>query len=296
MAADGIEVAEFLRKHLKKDKVILLGHSWGSILGIHMAKARPDLFYAYVGTGQVADMNASQKLSYAYVLDKARAAKDEKAVAKLQGIGPPPFDTMDKIVTFFTTLPDYESASDQKAIASLGSALTAPDFSLRDVVNLVRGFMTVPTFAVYREMLSADLRSQATGFDIPIFFFQGSEDARTQLSVAREYFDVIHAPRKEFVVLEGGGHFAVWTMRDQVLRELLARVRPLLLAATPEPQRAVRGHAMDILVRRQQRELMPDRELGQQRIDRGDLNATSPATVAKLGRVDMVLAIRHQER
>ena len=55
MAQDGIELTQFLREHLQKDKIIIVGHSWGTILGIHMVKARPDLFYAYVGAGQEAE-------------------------------------------------------------------------------------------------------------------------------------------------------------------------------------------------------------------------------------------------
>ena len=55
MTQDGVELAELLRKQLQKDKIVLVGHSWGSILGVHMVKARPELFYAFVGTGQVGD-------------------------------------------------------------------------------------------------------------------------------------------------------------------------------------------------------------------------------------------------
>jgi pimeloyl-ACP methyl ester carboxylesterase len=53
MPHDGVEVAEYLRAHLHKDKIVLIGHSWGSFLGIQIVKQRPDLFYAFVGTGQV---------------------------------------------------------------------------------------------------------------------------------------------------------------------------------------------------------------------------------------------------
>jgi pimeloyl-ACP methyl ester carboxylesterase len=53
MTQDGVEVAEYLRAHLHKDKIVLIGHSWGSFLGIQIVKQRPDLFYAFVGTGQV---------------------------------------------------------------------------------------------------------------------------------------------------------------------------------------------------------------------------------------------------
>ena len=58
MVQDGVELAELLSKRLQKDKIVLVGHSWGSILGVFMAKARPELFYAFVGTGQVADPTA----------------------------------------------------------------------------------------------------------------------------------------------------------------------------------------------------------------------------------------------
>ncbi len=55
MAQDGIELAEYLRQRLGKDKIILVAHSFGSIIGLKMVRTNPDLFYAYVGTGQVAD-------------------------------------------------------------------------------------------------------------------------------------------------------------------------------------------------------------------------------------------------
>jgi len=230
MAQDGIEVSEFLRNRLHKDKIILLGFSWGSILGIHMAKQRPDLFHAYIGTGQIGDMPRSVRLGYARVLDKARSANDKKAVKALEGIGPPPFDNMDKVVLYFRTLGSYEVESDRTTPA-FGAPFTAPNYSLWDIVNLIRGFAVVPTWRIYNEMLSADLSSLGPDFKIPIFFFQGAEDERAPASLAKEYFGKINAPHKEFVLFEGGGHFAVWSMSDRFLRELVHRVRPL--AAQP---------------------------------------------------------------
>ena len=61
MTQDGVELAEYLRTHLQKDRIVLVGHSWGSFLGIHMAKQRPDLFSAYVGTGQVVGRTTFEK-------------------------------------------------------------------------------------------------------------------------------------------------------------------------------------------------------------------------------------------
>ena len=53
MLSDGIELSEYLVKHLGKRKIILFGSSWGSVLGVKMATKRPDLYYAYVGHAQV---------------------------------------------------------------------------------------------------------------------------------------------------------------------------------------------------------------------------------------------------
>ena len=224
MTQDGIEVSEFLANHLHKDKIILLGFSWGSLLGIHMIKQRPDLFFAYVGTGQVSNMPKAQQMSYAYVMEKARAANDAKAVKTLESIGPPPFDSMEKTLVFFRTLEKYECESDRNAGVGV---FTAPNYSLWDIYNLFKRFARVPTFGVYHEMLSADLSSLEPDFQISIFFFQGAEDERTPAPLAKQYFDYIRAPQKGFVLLDGGGHFAILSMCDRFLKELVTGVRPV---------------------------------------------------------------------
>ena len=91
MVLDGIELAEWLRKRLQKDKLILLGHSMGSIVGVAMAKRRPNLFEAYVGTEQVVTMARNERKSYEMMLARLRAAGDEKNIRLLERIGPPPY-------------------------------------------------------------------------------------------------------------------------------------------------------------------------------------------------------------
>jgi len=229
MAQDGIEVSEFLRGYLHKDKIILLGHSWGSLLGIHMIKQRPDLFYAYVGTGQVANMRRSMQLGYRYVLDKARAAGDKQAVTELENLGPPPYDKFEKVGVHFKWLGKYEAESDKLAESEiLGRVLFgAPNLSVADAYNRDRGFFRIPTWTLYQELLNADLTSFSTDFQVPVFFFQGRDDEVTAASLAEEYLGKINAPHKEYVPFEGAGHFAVWTVPDRFSNELVARVRPL---------------------------------------------------------------------
>ena len=228
MTQDGIEVAEFLRRHLNKEKVILLGHSWGSILGVHMAKQRPDLFFAYVGTGQATNMPRSQQMSYAHVLDEARRQNDSKTVQSLESIGPPPFDGLKKVAVYFSDLGAYESESDRFAQSALIGRATfnAPNFSIRDIYNRKKGFEQIPTWQLYQEMLSTDLSSLGYEFKVPVYFFQGAQDDVTETSLVQEYVDKISAPHKEVVLFQDAGHFAVWTMPDRFLEELIRRVRP----------------------------------------------------------------------
>ncbi|HYS85005.1 MAG TPA: alpha/beta fold hydrolase [Bradyrhizobium sp.] len=226
MAQDGIEVAEFLRTHLHKDKIVLLGHSWGSILGIEMARKRPDLFYAYVGTGQVGDMPRSLQIGYAHALQRARATDDADAVKELESIGAPPFDSLEEVERYFKVLETYEAESDRTAVSSSGLLIfAAPGFSLWDIYNRFRGLSGIPTWRLYKEILAADPSSSGLDFKIPVFFFQGSEDDVTPAPLVADYFEKILAPHKEMVLFEGEGHFVVWSAPAGFLHELVTRVR-----------------------------------------------------------------------
>jgi pimeloyl-ACP methyl ester carboxylesterase len=96
MIEDGAEVADYARSRLGQKKIILLGHSWGSVLGVYIIKRHPELFSAYVETGQIvrwADDTASE---YAYTLARLSADDKDSAVAELRRLGPPPYKTARK--------------------------------------------------------------------------------------------------------------------------------------------------------------------------------------------------------
>jgi pimeloyl-ACP methyl ester carboxylesterase len=226
MTQDGIEVAEFLRTHLKQDKVILLGHSWGSILGVNMVKRRPDLFHAFVGTGQVSDLPASLSKEYTQILERARAGNDVVTVRKLTEIGPPPFTNLNQVAVFFDRVGIYQPASDNAAMDELKRSLLSPvpDYTLADEMNRFKGFSSVPTWTLYQEMLGTKLTALGPEFGVPVFFFHGSDDPVTHASFMSEYFAGIKAPHKEMVLLEGGGHFAVWSMADRFEKERSSRM------------------------------------------------------------------------
>jgi pimeloyl-ACP methyl ester carboxylesterase len=84
------ELVELLRARFGKEKVVLYGHSWGSVLGILYASRFPDKVAAYVGTGQIGEWAAFESASYPFILAEAESRGHRKAICELRAIGPPP--------------------------------------------------------------------------------------------------------------------------------------------------------------------------------------------------------------
>jgi pimeloyl-ACP methyl ester carboxylesterase len=233
MRDDGIEIVEFLAKHLDKKKIIIVGGSWGSILGIHMAHARPDLFYAYVGLAQMVNMRKNQSASYARVLELARAAGDQQAIGELEKIGPMPWDS-DQIPKWHVyrkwelayqakrvtapsppekISPEYDSPEERTQWAA------ADDFSGAHFFGMT---LSGP-------LEDVDLQALGTEFAIPVFILQGQEDLTALPDLAKAYFDSIKAPLKQFHLVPGTGHEPSATELNLALKVLVEQVRPLAL-------------------------------------------------------------------
>jgi pimeloyl-ACP methyl ester carboxylesterase len=229
MTQDGIEVAEHLRRRFGQEKIALLGHSFGSILGVNMVKRRPELFSVLVGTGQASDLPRSLATEYQRLLASAKAAQDVRTVRELNAIGEPPFSNLKQAGAFFQCAERYQPQADTAAMAELQRSLLSPppNYSLGDEWNRMRGFAVVPTWALYREILSTNLAALGAEFAVPVVLLQGTDDRVTPLVLAEEYFDAIKAPHKELVRIERGGHFAVWSHAGKFGEELAQRVRPL---------------------------------------------------------------------
>jgi pimeloyl-ACP methyl ester carboxylesterase len=206
-SAESIEVTEYLRARLRKDKVVLLGHSWGSILGMHMVHSRPDLFSVYVGTGQVVNLEKDAEAAYPMPIERARALHNATAEQQLVGVGPPPYpiDGLNKYVWVA-----WANELDPPIKGGFSFASVWP--TLENIVAGQRDFRPEAQFSgesLSGEMIDDDLPSLGLKFGLPVVFVQGTENRLTVTALARDYFDRIEAPSKEFVVLDGAGHNAI---------------------------------------------------------------------------------------
>ncbi len=226
MVRDGIELSELLLEMLNQDKLILVGHSWGSRIGVLMAKSRPDLFRAYVGTGQIgADQATTDSASYDALLRKAESIGDARAIRELQEVGHPPWTDGRGFRVQHRWSNMFEKA-DVFLPSTFALALSAPGYSLRDVNDWLEGQSFSAEQLVPQE--GAITTESLTGeFRVPVFVIQGAEDFTTPTSLARIFERSIRAPRKAFVTIEGGGHFAVFMKSDVFLTALVRLVYPL---------------------------------------------------------------------
>lgn len=231
MRDDGIAVTNYVRQRLGQDKVILMGSSWGSILGVYMAKASPSLYHAYVGTAQVVDARRNLVGMYDEVMALAQAAGDQPTVDKLAALGSPPwtdprnfgilrrFDRKYEALT--TDAPPknwWQPAPLYATPQALADAEAADDYSYLQ-------FMGRHGDGMFSKV---DLPAMGTQFGLPVYLLMGTQDLLTSPVVARRYFDSISAPHKDFVLVPRAGHDPNQAMLDAQWKVLREKVAPLL--------------------------------------------------------------------
>ncbi|MBZ5537541.1 MAG: alpha/beta hydrolase [Acidobacteriia bacterium] len=226
---DGIELARYLCDYLARKKILLLGHSWGSYLAVGMVQRRPELFAAYIGTGQVGSWRANIQAQFDFLLAKARAANDRKRVEQLEAIGTPDPTNATQYFSWWRMRNPYMSPDDARWFEELGQMVRSnPEFTEEYMKTLGDG-MNYSGRTTLNAMLTTELPTTANTLKVPFFVIQGEEDMVTPTSVAVKYFNVVKAPKKKLILIEHAGHFAIVTHREEFLAALVKNVRPLAI-------------------------------------------------------------------
>jgi pimeloyl-ACP methyl ester carboxylesterase len=219
--ADGIDLAEQLHKRFPDNDLVVLGHSWGSVIATGMAQKRPDLFDAYVGTGQVATWAAGVQWQFDFLKERARASGDTAALTSLEAIGKPDPLNIAQYFTFTRPLRSQMNDSDKawfanmKAIAARGGATDS------DIETAGKG-MDFSGGKLIQAMIREDLVTTASRFNTRYCVIQGEHDLSTPTAPAKTYFEMVQAPKKRFAMIEGAGHFALATHQPAFIADIKA--------------------------------------------------------------------------
>jgi pimeloyl-ACP methyl ester carboxylesterase len=228
--SDGIELAKYLCDYLGKKKILVLGHSWGSYLAVGMVQRRPELFAAYIGTGQVGSWRDNVQTQFDFLLTKARAARDQKRVEQLEAIGKPDPTDAKQYFSWWNMRNPYMSPDDAKWFEQLRQiARSDPQFFTEEYMKTFGEGMSYSGRNLVGAMVSTELPTTANTLDVPFFVIQGKDDMVTPTSVATKYFEVVKAPTKKLILIEQAGHFAIVTHAEEFLAALVKYVRPLAI-------------------------------------------------------------------
>lgn len=235
LTRDAIELAEYLRACLRKDRIFLLASSIGSTFGVQVALSRPDMFYAYIGTDQNVGMVAGRQQDHRLLLDRLRAHGLMKGLRVVERIGA---DATNWTPRDFKTIAQWTMKSDppgfRPTIKLLKDAVWfAPGWTLWDIRAFVKG-MHSSLEQLLAEIVRYDAWAQGTRFDLPVFIFQGENDVLTLTDQAQAYFADIEAPIKRMELISNAGHFAMFLQPAVFLEKLLVYVRPLAYTHTAQ--------------------------------------------------------------
>lgn len=227
--ADVDQLVDYVRKRVGKQKVTLLGHSWGSQLGCLYAARFPDKVAVYVGCAQIGDAQRGETLSYAIALDAARRAGNRKAERELLAIGAPPHDGK-SLWTERMWLNRLEGATKPKALWKLARVLLADkESSIFDAFTTFRALRWTLD-AMWREVSHLNLPELVPVLQVPTFFLLGRKDHWVPAEASIAYIDALIAPTKQVIWFEKSGHEMFVDEPDKFNATMLELVLPVAKA------------------------------------------------------------------
>jgi pimeloyl-ACP methyl ester carboxylesterase len=242
---DTLAVSNYLRKRFKQDKIYLMAHSAGTFFGIQAASQAPELYYAYIGVGQISRQMDSEKLAYTYMLHQFSVTENHRMVEKLKAI---PMLELIAMPSAYYSIRDKAmhrlGIGTTHAMRSVVKGIFVPvmlcrAYTFREKINLWRGKLSASSTNMWNEIIATDLTAKVKKLDIPVYFMSGKFDYTVSTSLSRNFLENIQAPTKGFYIFAHSAHSPMFEEPErfgQILKQdVLAGVATLADAVTAFP-------------------------------------------------------------
>lgn len=230
--ADTIELSEWLLDRFEQDELYLVGNSWGTLLGALAAQRRPDLFRAFVGTGQMVSPRETDVLFYDDTLAWAERTGQLRLADRLRAQGPPPYGDLLAYEPTLTFEHEWNPNPLRDPATEMPANLFVPENAFMDRMNGLRSFLD--TFSVlYPQLQELDLRTDVPALEVPYVMVTGRYEARGRREPADDWFEALEAPSKARIVFDASGHRPSF-QEPAAFAALMRRLRdgePLVLGA-----------------------------------------------------------------
>jgi pimeloyl-ACP methyl ester carboxylesterase len=231
---DTRELTLYLLKKFGKERIVLVGHSWGSVVGALAVAKYPELYSCYVGIGQIANMEEGEAASYRWTLEQAKKRNAKRAVKTLEKMGPPPYqgDWRAKTISERSYVARFGGEVHGSKLGAigivLGNVLFSREYSLIDRVNVFRGVLGSMKL-LWPQLFKVDLFRSVPEMRVPVFFMEGRYDHEVPPDIAVRYFAALKAPAKELIWFENSAHMVNSEERVRFNKILVEKVLPTTL-------------------------------------------------------------------
>jgi pimeloyl-ACP methyl ester carboxylesterase len=234
LVGDTIALTDYLRDRFAEDKVYLLGESWGSTLGVLAVQERPDMFHAYIGSGQMVSQRVTDQIIWRDLLAYADRTDNGELYDEVLTLGEPPYrDTPSAnslimgyygmLETPYTPPAAYVARGEASGVGSFG--LFGSEYSFVDNANLIRGLVDMFSL-MYPQLQSIDFRTDVPELDVPVYVLDGANELRGRRELAHEWFAQLTAPHKALITYENAGHAVAFEQADAFLRLMNEEIVP----------------------------------------------------------------------
>lgn len=229
---DTLQVTRYLLDRFNQEKIYVMGHSWGSYIGIRAVAKAPDLYHAYIGVGQLTHQIESEQLAYNYALGFYENAGDKGMLRKLRAA--PPGTTAPMPAAYDRLRDEYMHKAGIGTTRKMKSVITGlflpswqfREYTLMEKVNLWRGKVNSrrAKYGLWDTMLMADLREQVPALAVPAYFLHGRYDYTCAYPLAKAYLGELRAPLKGFYTFEESAHSPMFEEPQRTVTILLKDV------------------------------------------------------------------------
>ncbi len=233
IVSDCKEVTEYLLRKFNRKKLILIGHSWGTIVSMHVLDRYPHLYHCYFGIAQSSNAYEEELEIHRWLVSTATINKDKKALKKLIKQGPPikgritPLDQISYRVSLVNKYGGAAFYNNPKGYNELVKAvLKAPFYNIRDKLNYLRS-EKYSLKLMYGDFANVNLFESIDSLKVPIVLLHGEGDYQVPIEIATSFLEHLNAPYKKMYRLENMAHGVLFedpkkfkTIIDEEIRSL----------------------------------------------------------------------------
>jgi pimeloyl-ACP methyl ester carboxylesterase len=232
MVEDTRQITEHLKERFNQEKIFLMGHSWGSFLGVKTIEKHPENYFAYIGIGQVTNQIESERLAYDFMFQHAIEINDQRAIRDLQKFdkNAPEFPDTNYTMGVRTRLMNkYGIGFTREKMSMLDAVvevLLFKGYTFLEKIRYVQGMLFSQEHLWDSVVITNNFFETSTLFEIPVYIIHGKYDYQVSHTLAYQWLKIIEAPDKAFFTFENSAHSPIIEEQEkfvQVVRNVASK-------------------------------------------------------------------------